>query len=141
MLRIQGIDTYYGETQVLFDVSLDVAAGEIVALLGPNGAGKTTTLRSILGLTPARRGKIALSDADITQMRTFEIARKGVGWVPDDRRIVPSLTAVRNCRANVKTSPAVSCRWCRYREHWSAVRGWCCSTNPHKVLLPRSCRT
>ena len=60
MLSVDGIDTFYGETQALFGVSLEVAPGEVVALLGPNGAGKTTTLRSILGLTPARRGRIAL---------------------------------------------------------------------------------
>ena len=129
MLRIQGIDTYYGETQVLFDVSLDVAAGEIVALLGPNGAGKTTTLRSILGLTPARRGKIALSDEDITHHRTYEIARKGVGWVPDDRRIVPSLTALRNLSIARKRTP--------YRSYTIEE---CCgifSALPH--LLPREC--
>ncbi len=129
MLRIQGIDTYYGETQVLFDVSLDVAAGEIVALLGPNGAGKTTTLRSILGLTPARRGKIALSDADITQMRTFEIARKGVGWVPDDRRIVPSLTVARNLSIARKRTP--------YRSYTIEE---CCEVFPALPhLLPREC--
>ena len=129
MLRIQGIDTYYGETQVLFDVSLDVAAGEIVALLGPNGAGKTTTLRSILGLTPARRGKIALADADITQMRTFEIARKGIGWVPDDRRIVPSLTAARNLSIARKHTP--------YRSYTIEE---CCEVFPALPhLLPREC--
>jgi len=129
MLRIQGIDTYYGETQVLFDVSLDVAAGEIVALLGPNGAGKTTTLRSILGLTPARRGKIALADADITQMRTFEIARKGIGWVPDDRRIVPSLTAARNLSIARKRTP--------YRSYTIEE---CCEVFPALPhLLPREC--
>ena len=105
MLRIQGIDTYYGESQVLFDVSLDVAAGEVVALLGPNGAGKTTTLRSILGLTPPRRGKIAFADVDITRMPTHEIARKGIGWVPDDRRVVPSLTVARNLSIARKRTP------------------------------------
>ena len=129
MLRIEGIDTYYGETQVLFDVSLDVAAGEIVALLGPNGAGKTTTLRSILGLTPARRGKIALSDEDITHLRTYEIARKGVGWVPDDRRIVPSLTAARNLSIARKRTPYHSYTIEECCEIFSAL--------PH--LLPREC--
>jgi branched-chain amino acid transport system ATP-binding protein len=96
MLALDNIDTYYGETQVLFGVSLAVAAGEIVALLGPNGAGKTTTLRSILGLTRARRGRIAFDGRDVTQAPTHTIARAGVGWVPDDRRVFPALTVARN---------------------------------------------
>lgn len=96
MLSVQGIDTYYGETQVLFGVSLDVQAGEVVALLGPSGAGKTTTLRSILGLTPARTGRIDFAGRDITRLPTHEIARAGIGWVPDDRRVFPTLTAARN---------------------------------------------
>ena len=90
------IDTFYGETQALFDVSLAVGAGEVVALLGPNGAGKTTTLRSILGLTPARRGRVRFDGRDITRTPTHEIARGGIGWVPDDRRIFPTLTVARN---------------------------------------------
>ena len=67
-----------------------------MALLGPNGAGKTTTLRSILGLTPARQGQIRFDDRDITQAPTHSIARAGIGWVPDDRRIFPTLTVERN---------------------------------------------
>ncbi len=96
MLSVNEIQTYYGETQALFGVSLDVAAGEVVALLGANGAGKTTTLRSILGLSPARRGSIRFDQADITRMATHEIARRGIGWVPDDRRVFPTLTVERN---------------------------------------------
>ncbi|MDM0023803.1 ABC transporter ATP-binding protein [Variovorax saccharolyticus] len=96
LLSIDRIDTFYGETQALFDVSLRVGAGEVVALLGPNGAGKTTTLRSILGLTPARAGRIRFDGREITRASTHEIARAGVGWVPDDRRIFPTLTVARN---------------------------------------------
>ena len=96
MLEIAHIDTYYGETQVLFEVSLAVGAGEVVALLGANGAGKTTTLRSILGLTPPREGTIRFAGADITGAPTHRIARAGIGWVPDDRRIFPTLTVERN---------------------------------------------
>ncbi len=96
MLAIESIDTFYGETQALFNVSLTVAPGEVVALLGPNGAGKTTTLRSILGLTPARSGSIAFDGRDITRAATHEIAQGGIGWVPDDRRIFPTLTVARN---------------------------------------------
>lgn len=80
MLDVAGIDVSYGETQVLFDVSLTVAPGEVVCLLGPNGAGKTTTLRAILGLTPARAGRIRFNGRDITRAPTHDIARAGVAW-------------------------------------------------------------
>jgi branched-chain amino acid transport system ATP-binding protein len=96
MLSVAGIDTFHGETQALFNVSLEVGAGEVVALLGPNGAGKTTTLRTILGLTPARRGRVHFDGRDVTRMPTHEITRGGIGWVPDDRRIFPTLTVARN---------------------------------------------
>jgi branched-chain amino acid transport system ATP-binding protein len=96
MLEIQNIETYYGETQALFGVSLDVKQGEAVALLGPNGAGKTTVLRSILGLTPARRGAIRFGGKEITRAATNDIACSGIGWVPDDRRIFPALKVKTN---------------------------------------------
>src|SRR6187549_1586011 len=96
MLSVDRINTFYGETQALFDVSLQVGAGEVVALLGPNGAGKTTTLRTILGLTPARAGSVHFDGREVTHQATHEIARSGIGWVPDDRRIFPTLTVARN---------------------------------------------
>jgi branched-chain amino acid transport system ATP-binding protein len=96
MLALDNVDTFYGDTQVLFDVSLAVGRGEVVALLGANGAGKTTLLRSVLGLTPARRGRVRFNGRDVTHLATHEIARLGLGWVPDDRRIFPTLTVARN---------------------------------------------
>ena len=96
MLQIDHVDTFYGDTQVLFGVSLAVGRGEVVALLGANGAGKTTLLRSVLGLTPARRGAVHFAGHDVTRAPTHRIARLGVGWVPDDRRIFPTLTVARN---------------------------------------------
>lgn len=104
MLVVDHIDTFYGETQVLFDVSLRVGAGEVVALLGPNGAGKTTTLRSILGLTSPRKGGISFDGRDVTRVPTHEIAKAGLGWVPDDRRIFPTLTVARNLAIARKTT-------------------------------------
>jgi branched-chain amino acid transport system ATP-binding protein len=96
MLDVTDIESFHGETQALFGVSLRVGEGEVVALLGPSGAGKTTTLRSILGLTPPRRGRIRFDGADVTGMPTHLVARRGIGWVPDDRRVFPSLTVARN---------------------------------------------
>jgi len=102
MLSVSQIETFYGETQALFGPSINVGEGEVVALLGPNGAGKTTTLRSILGLTPPRRGHIRFDGADVTKRTTDEIARMGIGWVPDDRRIFPTLTVSRNLQIAMK---------------------------------------
>jgi branched-chain amino acid transport system ATP-binding protein len=102
MLEVDGIDTFYGETQALFGVSLAVGEGEVLALLGANGAGKTTVLRSILGLTRPRRGEIRFRGQPITRRPTHEIARAGIGWVPDDRRLCPTLTVARNLSLGVK---------------------------------------
>ena len=102
MLDVGAIDTFYGETQALFGVSLSVRAGEVLALLGANGAGKTTVLRSILGLTRARRGDIRFQGKSISARPTHEIARAGIGWVPDDRRLCPTLTVAKNLSLGVK---------------------------------------
>jgi len=102
MLQVQDIQTFYGETQALFGASIEVGAGEIVALLGPNGAGKTTTLRSILGLTPPRSGAIHFDGRDITRAQTHDIAQAGIGWVPDDRRIFPTLKVKTNLQMGKK---------------------------------------
>jgi branched-chain amino acid transport system ATP-binding protein len=104
MLAMRGVDTFHGETQALFGLDLDVAAGEVVALLGPNGAGKTTTLRSILALTRPRRGTIRFDGVDVAGWPTHRIARAGVGWVPDDRRVFPALTVARNLAIARKAS-------------------------------------
>jgi branched-chain amino acid transport system ATP-binding protein len=98
MLEIRGIETFYGETQALFGPTLSIFEGEVVALLGPSGAGKTTTLRSVLGLSRPRHGQIWFDGREITRAPTHQIARMGIGWVPDDRRVFPSLTGARNLR-------------------------------------------
>lgn len=102
MLSVSNINTFYGETQALFDTSLQVNEGEVVCLLGPNGAGKTTTLRSVLGLSEPRTGQICFDGCEIAGRDTHVIARMGIGWVPDDRRIFPSLTVARNLQIGIK---------------------------------------
>ena len=96
ILEVKEIITRYGQSQVLHGVSLEVGQGEMVALLGRNGVGKTTTFRSIMGLTPPRSGSIRLKGVELGGKKSYEIARLGVGYVPDDRRIFPDLTAEEN---------------------------------------------
>ena len=96
ILEINNIDTYYGQSHVLQGISLSVEKGEVVSLLGRNGVGKTTTLRSIMGLTPPRKGSITFQGEEIAGKKPFEIARLGIGYVPDDRRIFPDLTTFEN---------------------------------------------
>lgn len=96
MLRVDGLHTYYGRAHILADVSLDAAKGEIVVLLGRNGAGKSTTLKSIMGLVPAAQGTIRFLDRDIAGAPPHEIARLGLGYVPEDRRIFTELTVMEN---------------------------------------------
>lgn len=92
VLSIENIETFYGHSHVLNGVTLQVPQSTVVALLGRNGVGKTTTLRSVMGLTPARSGNIILFDEDITKESSFQISRKGVGYVPQGRRLFNSLT-------------------------------------------------
>ncbi len=96
MLTLEDIHTYYGESHVLQGVSLEVPRGGVVALLGRNGAGKTTTLRSVMGLTPARRGRVVFDGEEITQRRTQWIARRGLSFLPETRGIFPSLSVEEN---------------------------------------------
>jgi branched-chain amino acid transport system ATP-binding protein len=131
MLEVSAIDTFYGETQALFGVSLSVGAGEVLALLGANGAGKTTVLRSILGLTQARRGDIRFEGQSILARPTHEIARAGIGWVPDDRRLCPTLSVAKNLSLGEKRT---------------AFRGWSMSEvtdifTPLKYLMSREAET
>src|SRR5712664_515979 len=97
-LTAAGLHTYYGKSHILHGVSLEVAEGKITALLGRNGAGKTTTLRSLMGLTPAREGRITIFGEDTTHWPTFRIAAKGVGYVPEGRRIFANLSVEENLK-------------------------------------------
>jgi branched-chain amino acid transport system ATP-binding protein len=101
LLAVEDIDTYYGESHILEGVSLSVAAGEVVALVGRNGVGKTTTLRSIMGLTPPRTGTIRYRGEDLSRDATHEIATRGIGWIPEDRRVFSRLSVAENLRISV----------------------------------------
>ena len=103
LLEVSHIDTYYVDSHILFDLSLTVEAGEVVCLLGRNGAGKTTTVRSIAGLTPPRAGAITLRGRDIVGLPPFRIARLGIGFVPEDRRVFPNLTVHENLEVARRT--------------------------------------
>jgi branched-chain amino acid transport system ATP-binding protein len=96
MLDVSGIHTYYGLSHILFDVSLSISRGEIVGLLGRNGAGKSTTMRSIIGLTPPRSGSLLFKGEEIRGRKTFLVFRKGIGYVPDDRRVFADLSVDDN---------------------------------------------
>ena len=95
-LEVRGLRAGYGRAQVLFDVDLEVRAGEVVALLGRNGAGKSTTLKAIMGLVPSTAGDVRFDEHDLRALEPYEIARLGLGYVPEDRRIFTDLTVVEN---------------------------------------------
>ena len=96
MLEVNEIHTYYGTSHILFGISFNVKEGEAVCLLGRNGAGKTTTFRSIIGLTPPKKGSIKFRDKEIIGKPSYRIAKMGIGYVPDTRRIFPDLTVRQN---------------------------------------------
>jgi len=98
LLEVREINTFYGLSHILFGVSLEINEGEIVGMLGRNGVGKTTTLRSIMGLTPPHSGTIKFDGEQIMGKQPFQIARRGMGFVPEDRIIFPDLTVCDNLR-------------------------------------------
>jgi branched-chain amino acid transport system ATP-binding protein len=98
MLAVENINTYYGTSHILHNVSLEIRDGEIVVLLGRNGVGKSTTLKSIMGIAPSKTGKITLNGEEITHLTPDKIARRGISFIPEDRRIIPNLTVFENLR-------------------------------------------
>jgi len=104
-LEVRNIDTYLGDSHIIQDVSFSVHTGEIVALLGRNGAGKTTTLKSIMGITPPRRGQVTFAGKDLAGLPTFEIARAGLALVQETRAIFPSLSVEENLQIAARPGP------------------------------------
>jgi len=111
LLELASVNTFYGRSHILFDVSLSVGKGEVVSLLGRNGAGKSTTFRSIIGLTPPQTGEVIFKGERISGMRAFRICRKGVGFVPEDRRCFPDLTVRENLEVAVRREKQTSSPW------------------------------
>ena len=96
LLQTQGLNAWYGAAHILFDVNLQVQRGEVVALMGRNGAGKSTTLKAIMGMMAKRRGQITFLNNDISNAEPYQVARQGLGFVPEDRRIFSELTVLEN---------------------------------------------
>ena len=114
MLEVEGLRAGYGPAEILFGVSLRLARGEVAALMGRNGAGKSTTLKAIMGLVPPRAGRVRFAGRDIAGLAAFRIARLGLGYVPEDRRIFTDLTVAENLE--VGRRPAEG------REPWTPER-------------------
>ncbi|HZD21039.1 MAG TPA: ABC transporter ATP-binding protein [Burkholderiales bacterium] len=96
MLEADRLCAWYGAAQILFDVSFSIERGEVVALMGRNGAGKTTTMKAIMGLVGRRAGSVRFDGTELLGLKTFQVARLGLGWVPEDRRIFTELTVLEN---------------------------------------------
>jgi branched-chain amino acid transport system ATP-binding protein len=111
ILKVDGINTYLGKSHVLQGVSLEVENGTITALLGRNGVGKSTTLKSIVGLTPPQDGSIRFKEAEIRGLPSYKICRRGIGFVPEDRRIFPTLTVRQNLLIGLQPGRGPDRRW------------------------------
>jgi branched-chain amino acid transport system ATP-binding protein len=123
LLEMEALDTYYGKSHVLRGVSLGVPRGAVTVLIGRNGAGKTTTLRSVMGLTPPRGGRVRFDERDVTGELPHRMFRLGVGYVPEGRQIFPELTVAENLRLATRATAAAT-RWPldRIFEYFPALR-------------------
>ena len=101
LLELEDVHTHYGEAHILQGVSLTVGEGEVVSLIGRNGAGKTTTLLSIMGIARPTRGRVRLRGEELTRLDTHEVVRRGIAWIPEERRVLPNLTVRENLRLAV----------------------------------------
>jgi branched-chain amino acid transport system ATP-binding protein len=141
MLEVEGIHTFYGLSHILFGVSLKVDPGEVVCLLGRNGAGKTTTMKSIIGITPPKQGSIRFKGEEIIGIEPYLLTRRGIGYIPDDRRIFADLTVGENLEiAERKTKEGEG--WNRERiygmfpalKNIESRKGGCLSGGEQKML-------
>lgn len=96
MLKVESLNAWYGAARILYDMSFEIGRGEVVALMGRNGAGKTTTMKALMGLIGQRQGTVHFNGEDISRLRPYEIARRGLGFTPEDRRIFTDLTVLEN---------------------------------------------
>ncbi len=141
MLEVQGIHTFYGLSHILFGVSLSVQPGEVVCLLGRNGAGKTTTMKSIIGITPPKQGNIRFKGEEIIGIEPYLLTRKGIGYIPDDRRIFADLTVGENLEIGERKAKKGE-GWSRERIYGifpalksiESRRGGCLSGGEQKML-------
>jgi branched-chain amino acid transport system ATP-binding protein len=111
MLAVSNINSFYGAAHILHDVSLTISRGEVVALLGRNGAGKSTLIKSIIGIVPPRSGTISFEGEVVSGLEPFAIARRGIGFVPEDRRIFVSLTVEENLEVGRRSAPTGRDGW------------------------------
>lgn len=109
-MKVRNLCAWYGAAQILFDVSFEIGRGEVVALMGRNGAGKSTTMKAIMGLVPRRSGSVRFLEHELIHQQSFEIARLGVGWVPEDRRIFTDLTVMENLEVG-RRAPREGVNW------------------------------
>ena len=114
-LRVSGLNAAYGQAHILTDVALEVGEGEVAALLGRNGAGKSTTFRAILGLIVNRSGAVVFDGEDVSDLPTYDIVRRGLGYVPEDRRIFADLTVEENLLVGRQSPRAGAPTWTRDR--------------------------
>ena len=141
LLEVKDLNTFYEQSHILQGISLGIAQGEIVCLLGRNGAGKTTTLRSIIGLNPPRQGSVRFRGEDVTGLDPHLLTRKGISYVPDDRRIFGDLTVAENLEIAIRR-PKAGEGWGKERvyeifpalRHIESRKGGCLSGGEQKML-------
>lgn len=105
MLQLEDVNTHYGKSHILQGVSISVGEGETVALLGRNGVGKTTTMRTIMGLSPATSGTILLAGEEISRLKPYDLAERGIGYVPESRQVFPRMSVLENLRIGIDLKP------------------------------------